>query len=314
MERLTFAVSSRYAGCRLDKYLSERFPFRSRTWWRQAVRDGAVGLHERACRPAATVREGDVCLVDPRLFEGHRQLLTPKDVPLLYEDEDVVVVDKPAGLVVHPLNTLTHGALTCLLRERLGGEIHLVHRLDRLTSGLMVVARSREASVPLDLQFRQAGVHKTYQALVDGCVAWDETSLDVDMGPEEGSHVRLRMGVVARGRGRRSVTSFRVLERWPTATLVEARPATGRTHQIRVHLAHLGHPVANDKLYGPVVDLDYFDRGLANLSPFYPDWHGLHAAALTVLHPRTGKPLTARAEPSGAMGAMIERLRGEGAP
>jgi len=307
MEPLTFRVSHRFAGHRLDKYLSERFPFRSRTWWQRAVARGAVRLSCRPAKPSSGLHGGEVCLVDPSLFEAHRRILAATDLEILHRDEAIVVVNKPPGLLVHPLGTLTRGALTCLLRARLQTEIHLVHRLDRLTSGVMVAALSRADSVPLDEQFREGVPRKTYLALAEGAPPWDARSLDVPRGPAVGSPIRIKMAVTERGKPSR--TAFRVVERFDGYVLVECRLETGRTHQIRVHLAHLGHPIHRDKLYGSAPDHEYFETGVGNLTPFFDDWQGLHAWRLSFLHPRTGERMQFEAPLRGPMAFMVDELR-----
>ena len=310
MERLTFKVSKKYADCRLDKYLSSRFPFRSRSWWGKAIGDGKIELIERPTKAATMLKGGEICAIDPSIFAAHRHVYPADDLKFLYRDSALVVLVKPAGLLVHRLNTLTSGALTCLLRERIQQEIHLVHRLDRLTSGLMVVALTKEASQILDTQFRNGQVRKTYLALVEGNVPWDERDLEVEMGKEEGSQIKIKMVVNPKESGKHSHTHFTVHERFKGNTIVEARLHTGRTHQIRLHLSHLGFPIVRDKLYGSSPDYEYYEKGIANLTPFFPDWQGLHAWQLSFRHPFTGEQLAYEVTPSGPMGDFIDGLRG----
>ena len=308
MEALTFKVSEKYSQCRLDKYLSSRFPFRSRSWWGKAISDGKIDLIDRPTKAATILKGGEICAIDPSIFSAHRHLFDGKKLNFVFHDEALVVLDKPAGLIVHRLNTLTSGALTCLLRERIHQDIHLVHRIDRLTSGLMVVALSKEASQNLDDQFRQGLVHKTYLALVEGTVPWDKEELNVLMGKEKGSHIRIKMVINPKEAGKHSHTEFKVHERLGDYTVVEAKLHTGRTHQIRLHLSHLGFPIVRDKLYGSKPELEYYEKGLANLTPFFPDWQGLHAWQLAFRHPITGKKMAFEAAPSGPMGDFIDRL------
>lgn len=307
-EQLTFRIAPHRAGARFDKYLSERFPFRSRTFWARSVDRGSARLAGRPVKGSTEVRGGDVVVLEPTLFTGLRQTLRLDQIPILWRDDAVLVVDKPAGLLVHPLNSLTHGALTDLLSRLMGRAAHVQHRLDRLTSGAMVAAFDPAAAANLEAQFRGGDVQKLYLALVDGVVAWDRREVDVEMGSDLESSIRLKMAVGGAD-PRPSRTRFTVKERFAAHSLVEAEPLTGRQHQIRVHLSFLGHPIVGDRLYGRVIDVDYFETGIANLSPFYPSWQGLHAARLEFVHPVTGAPVVAGSAPSGPMGECLERLR-----
>ncbi len=308
MEALTFKVSEKYAGCRFDKYLSSRFPFRSRSWWCKAIATGKVQIVGRPTKASVGLKGGEICAIEPSIFAGHRRVYAARDLNLFYRDENIVVLHKPAGLIVHPLNTLTRGALTCLLRARLQEEIHLVHRLDRLTSGLMVVALNRDASIVLDSQFREGLVHKTYLALVEGDVPWEEEEVILPMGKDKNAKIKIKMTVNPSENGKHSHTHFRVHERFGAYTLVEATLHTGRTHQIRLHLSHLGFPIVRDKLYGSSPDYDYYEKGVANLTPFFPDWHGLHAWHLSFRHPMTGKMHTYEAPTVDSMGDFLSSL------
>ena len=314
MDEFGFVISALHAGQRLDRYLAVRFPFRSRTWWRRAIDDGLVRLSGRRSRPAVIVQAGGVCHVSSLVFQGVRRTLACHELSILYQDDDIIVVNKPAGLIVHPRGTLTRGSLNCLLKERFGGEIHLVHRLDRFTSGVMIIARSRTASVSLDEQFRAGRVKKTYLALVEGVTRWETTNLEVHIGPLRASVVRLQMGIVSPPAGKPSTTLFRVLGRGEEHTVLQAVPLTGRTHQIRVHAAHLGHPVVRDKLYGPAIDTDYFEQGVGNLTPWYPDWHGLHASQLTICHPCHRLDMTFHCPPDGPLADYMEEKCLVGSP
>ena len=250
-------------------------------------------------------------VIDPRLFSGNRWLYNHKDLQFIHVDDALAVVEKPAGLLVHPLNALTKSSLSHLLGLSLGASVHLVHRLDRLTSGTIVVARSKSASIALDEQFRLGRVKKSYLALVEGVIPWDRREVKLDMGPDEASSIRIKMAVVDEGRGKCSHSQFTVRERFKEHTLVEARLFTGRTHQIRLHLSHLGFPILRDKLYGSKPELDYYEKGIANLTPYYPDWHALHAWRISFRHPGDGSLLSCESPPRSHFAELLKELRAE---
>ena len=171
---------------------------------------------------------------------------------LLYEDAQLVIIDKPAGLPVHPSPRWPDGTLVQWLRRRYEGtcrRVQLAHRLDRETSGVVVCTRDEDSNRRMHQAFAEQRVRKRYVALVVGEPEWDERVVDEPIGKDEASAVRMRMAVTPDGAA--SVTELRVRERLGAYALVEAAPRTGRQHQIRVHLSHLGHPIVGDKIYGP---------------------------------------------------------------
>jgi 23S rRNA pseudouridine1911/1915/1917 synthase len=176
----------------------------------------------------------------------------PSPPRVLYQDEQLLIVDKPAGVAVHPSPRWREGTIIQQLRERWGDggrALKLAHRLDRETSGVLVCTKGTEANDLMHRAFREHAVHKSYVALVEGSPAWSERVIDAPIDRHPDSRVSIRMAVVDGGAP--SQTTITVLERLPDHALVRAVPRTGRTHQIRVHLAHIGHPVAGDKIYGP---------------------------------------------------------------
>lgn len=249
---------------------------------------------------------------------GEADALPPDDEPpprLLYVDAQVIVVDKPAGLPVHPSPRWPQGTLVQWLwatfddgRTR---RIKLAHRLDRETSGAIVATRDDDSNQRLHRAFEEQRVGKRYVAIVVGAPEWDERVVDAPLGPDRGSAVRMRMGV--RSDGAPCVTELRVIERLDGHAVVEATPRSGRQHQIRAHLAHVGHPILGDKIYGP-------DEGL------FIAWHegrqdpslwarlgmrrqALHAQALTVPHPWRGEALEVLAPLPADLRARVEALR-----
>ena len=272
------AATSADAGVRLDVFVQARMADVSRSRAAALIREGRVTLNGRAAKPSAVVQEGDaveVALPPPAPLD-----LAPQDIPVgvVYEDAHVIVVDKPAGLTVHPApghpdGTLVN-ALLAIVDELpgIGGTQRpgIVHRLDKDTSGLIVVAKTDAAHRSLTRQLKERSVRKTYLALAEGRVAGDG-AVDAPIGRHP--RHRKRMAVVETGRP--ALTEYAVVERFDGAhgrlTLVEAHPVTGRTHQIRAHLAHIGHPLVGDAVYG-------------RRSPLVAR-HFLHAARLDVALP-----------------------------
>ncbi len=251
--RLSFLLDEAAAGRRVDRVAAGLLADLSRSRVQQLIAAGMVTLNGRPVRPSQAVRPGDfleVTVPPPASSE-----LQPEDIPLqvIYEDADVVVIDKPAGLVVHPAAGHPSGTLVNALLARypdlaVGGTLRpgIVHRLDRFTSGLIVVARHDAAHQSLVAQQKQRTMRKSYLALVDGHMPAREGTIEAPIGRHP--RQRKQMAVVASGRPAR--TLYRVVEELGPYTLVEARLETGRTHQIRVHFSHSGHPVLGDPTYG----------------------------------------------------------------
>lgn len=251
--QISFIVSEQEDGERLDRVLAARVADVSRTYAQTLIRDGEVKINGEVARPALRVRAADTVHVYlPPIQEPAE--LTPAHipVPIVYEDDDVLVFDKPAGIVAHPAPGHEHGTLVNILKairpelsfnsERLG----LVHRLDKDTSGVIVVAKNETSRLYLLQQWQRREVVKRYTCLVHGVIQEEEGTIDAPIGRDPNN--RKRMAVVANGRP--ALTHFRVLERFDEATLVSVIIETGRTHQIRVHLNFIGHPIVGDQTYG----------------------------------------------------------------
>jgi 23S rRNA pseudouridine1911/1915/1917 synthase len=281
--------------CRLDVFLVREGHAPTRSRAKQWADQGRVLMDGRACKASALLRGGEALAIDTTPLATEPQRAEPEDLPLtiLYEDEWLLAIDKPAGMVVHPapgswrgtiVNALLH--LGLVDRDGLtdGERPGIVHRLDKETSGVLLVARSAEAHHALTLAFRERHVHKTYLAIVLGQPASDSGVITWAIGRHP--HDRQRMSIRAR-RTREAKTAWRVVERFGDAALLEVQPETGRTHQIRVHLAALGHPVLADPVYGA--------RGRRALPAEGPGRElgrqALHAAAIDVPHPRTSERL-----------------------
>jgi 23S rRNA pseudouridine1911/1915/1917 synthase len=294
---LTFPVASEHAGQRLDRFIQNRIPRLSRTRAQEIVRACAYRADGARRRASERVRAGEtVVLVRPPLPEP--------DVPLyfdvVYEDDAIVAIDKPAGLPMHPSATYHKKTLTYLLRERFGEDApQIAHRLDRETSGLVICGRTRAAERDLKISFENRRVSKRYLAIVRGVMPDDEGRIDLELDrAREGLH--LLMEVTPRGEGYPSVTRYRVVARREDATLVLLAPESGRQHQLRVHLNAIGFPIIGDKLYGAEgcqPFLDYIEAGMTDelRRRLGHDRHALHAYELDFTHPSKGEPVTLRA-------------------
>ncbi len=302
------SVPAAAAGERLDAWLARAHPAHSRARWQQLIRDSRVRVDGTARRPNHRLAGGES--IDWDEPPPAPPALVPEDRPLdiVYEDGDILVLNKPPGLVVHPApghpeGTLVHALLFhCKDLAGIGGELRpgIVHRLDQDTSGLMVVAKNERALRDLAAQFKTREVRKEYLAL-----AWDHPE------PESGTiRTRIRRHPTRRQRmavdpleGRMSVTHYETVERFRLCTLLRLRIETGRTHQIRVHLAHIGHPVVGDTVYG---------RARGRTLPLPTRRQFLHAARLAFTHPGTGAPLEFDAPPPDDLRTIIRALRAEG--
>lgn len=282
-----FGVTEDDAGQRLDAFLA-RVSGLSRARVQQLIETGHVLLAGHPQKSHHRVSPGEA--IQLRVPPPTPLALTPEAIPLdiLYEDDDILVLNKPAGMVVHPgagrsSGTLVHALLAhCQTLPGIGGVERpgIVHRLDRDTSGGLVIAKTEAAHQSLSRQFKARQVRKTYLALVHGEVRQDTGRIEAAIGRREND--RKRMGVRTSG-GREARTAYRVLRRLPGMTLLELDLETGRTHQIRVHLAHIGHPVIGDEMYGGRRER----RRVGSNAPA-AERQLLHAWRLGFQHPRTG--------------------------
>lgn len=293
------------AGQRLDAYLAARLPELSRTRIQELIDEGHVRVGDHLPRRAQRVAPGDV--IDVEVLPRGALRALPEEIPidLLYEDEDLVVVNKPAGMTVHAGAGVASGTLVNALLHRLGtlsqaGDTlrpGIVHRLDRGTSGVIVVARNDAAHRALAAQFRERTVRKTYLALLTGGIARDAGSIRLPISRDP--HRRTRMTARLR-KGREARTDWSVLLRVGNFTLVAAEPHTGRTHQIRAHFAAIGHPLVGDTLYGAAARPRVASGLLAPLHRVF-----LHAAKLRFAHPGSGEPVEVRAPLDPALRAYL---------
>lgn len=311
-ERQLVIVPLTAAGRRFDQALAELFPDYSRSRLSEWIKSGDALLDGAMRRPRDPVRGGETVTLAAQ--PGIETRALPEDIPLVvaYEDADVLVIDKPAGLVVHPgagnpsgtlANALLHYDPKLVEVPRAG----IVHRLDKDTSGLMVVARNLRAHAALVEQLSSREVHRQYVAVAMGpMIAGGTVTAPIGRHPTD----RVRMAVVKNGRD--AITHYRVRERFRAHTLIECRLETGRTHQIRVHMAHVKHPLIGDPVYsrlanprGATAELTVMLRGFRR--------QALHAEKLAFVHPASGETVSIEADAPPDMQALIAALRADSA-
>ncbi len=282
-------------GTPLVAWLAQRFTYFDAGAWRREIAAGRVQRNGGAAVADDRLGNGDVVDYAPAPPAPRPELV----LPILFDDADLVAIDKPAHFVAHrdgafPANTFLHELER---RVHATSPLHLVHRLDRETSGVLLLARHRDAAAAMQQQFEAGTATKDYVAFVHGVVAPDRFTVDAAIGPARDSTIAARRGAVpARSPGARAArTDFEVLERFPDHTLLHARPRTGRTHQIRVHLEHAGHPIVGDAMYGRT-DAEYAEHVRRRKAGEPPqDRQRLHARSLTVRHPTSGASLVLEA-------------------
>jgi len=291
-------------GERLDQVLARLLPQHSRNRLQGWIRDGRVAVGGQTVREPKYKLYGSERLLVDEVPDERLNAAAAEDIPLdiVYEDEALIVIDKPAGLVVHPaagnwsgtlMNALLHHAPALAAVPRAG----IVHRLDKDTSGLLVVTKTLAAQTDLVRQLQARTVKRDYQALARGVVERNSGTVDAAIGRHPTQ--RTKMAVVIGGKPAR--THYRVVERFPTCTLIECSLETGRTHQIRVHLEHVGHPLVGDPVYGR--SINRVPRGPAFGRQF------LHARKLGLVHPLTGKPMVWKSPLPDDMDELLEQLR-----
>lgn len=321
-EHFRFVVDKGQTPLRIDKYLSTHMENISRHRIQLAIKQEYIRVNDTVVKANYIAKPGDVItLVMP--FEKHEYEIRPENIPLnvVYEDEDVLVINKPAGLVVHPGHGHFSGTLLNALAWHLGIDEKdscddrlgiLVHRIDKDTSGLLVIAKNDEAQLVLAKQFFDHSIERRYIAIVWGNIKEDSGTITGNIGRDPND--RLRFKVFKDGtNGKHAVTHYKVLERFGYVTVVECRLETGRTHQIRVHFNYIGHPLFNDERYGG----DQIKEGtiyskyrqfIENCFKILPR-QALHAKTLGFIHPRTGKPMSFDSPLPEDMTALIDKWR-----
>ena len=294
-------AATEHAGVRLDAFLSADGAL-TRSQAARLIAEGRVRVNGKPAAKSARLSGGETVTVDvPQLRET---ALPPQDIPLdvVYEDDDVIVVNKPTGLVVHPAPGHPDGTLVNALLHHcgdslsgIGGEKRpgIVHRIDRDTSGLIIAAKNDAAHLALSAQLKDHSLSRTYECLVTGNMKQDSGTVNAPIG--RSSADRKKMAVVPTGR--RAVTHWEVVARYPGVTHLRCRLETGRTHQIRVHMAYIGHPILGDTVYGAKKPVP----GLTGQC--------LHAAGLRFVHPRTGEPVELHCPLPPEFTAMLQKLQ-----
>ena len=303
MTRLTFTVDPADSAVRLDKYLSDRIDGVSRSAITKLIEDGKVTVGERAVSKSYKTAANDMITVD--LDDPQPVDITPEDIPLdiVYEDDDLLVVNKPKGMVVHPAPGNYSGTLVNALMHHCGdnlsginGELRpgIVHRIDKNTSGLLAVAKSDVAHAGLSAQIADHSFTREYLAVAYGNIREDELTVDAPIGRHKIDRKKM---CVTQLNSKSAVTHIKVLERLQGFTYISCRLETGRTHQIRVHLAHIGHPIAGDDVYGPAKVITALGGQC------------LHAYRLGFIHPVTGEYMEFTAEPPACFLTFLTKLR-----
>lgn len=308
LEQVRVRIDARLAGQRLDLALATVLTWRSRSSIARMIEKGMVRLEGRVVPASRKVRVGDTVEIDvPQDPVPQPRADASFDLPILYEDECMVAVDKPPGMAVHPSGRHLQGTLIHELHRRYRRPDEpeydvvprLLHRIDLETSGVVAVGLDEQFHHQVRKQFEDRLVHKTYLAVVVGRPPADEGRIDLGIVPDKTSAVRLKLTTCRAGDGQSAVTNYRLLRHNERFALVEVRPETGRTHQIRVHMAAIGCPLVGDKLYG--LDEQLFLRGIAGdldegaRESLVLERHALHSHALTFFHPRRNREVTIEA-------------------
>ncbi|EFI73006.1 MULTISPECIES: RluA family pseudouridine synthase [Segatella] len=308
---------------RIDKYLAEKNPYQSRNRIQNAADAGFIQVNGTPVKSNYKVRPNDVItlMLD---YPKHDTSIVAENIPIdvVYEDDDLMVINKAAGMVVHPgagnfTGTLIN-AIAYYLRDlesfdANNPEVGLVHRIDKDTSGLLVVAKTPEAKSALGKQFFNKTTHRSYNALVWGNIVEDEGRIEGNIGRDPKNRLRMKVFEPDSGIGKSAVTHYRVLERFGYTTLIECILETGRTHQIRAHMKHIGHPLFADETYGGNEVLrgqrsSSYKAYIQNCFKICPR-QALHAKTLGFIHPRTGQQLDFTSEWPADFSALIEKWR-----
>ena len=303
-ERIELTAAGEGLPMRIDRYLSEQLPDFSRSYLQKLLKEQGVTVQEKAVKANYKVQEGDYIVLE--IPEEQELTAEPENIPLeiLYEDDDVLIVNKPKGMVVHPAAGHNTGTLVNAVlyhcRDQLSGingvlRPGIVHRIDMDTTGALAVCKNDAAHQSLAAQLAVHSITRRYRAIVHGGFREDTGTVTGDIGRHPVDRKKMAVGVK---NGKPAVTHYRVLERFGSFTYIECELETGRTHQIRAHMAHIGHPLLGDAVYGP-----------ANC-PF-PGLQGqcLHAMVLGFIHPSTGEYLEVTAPLPEYFEALLAKLR-----
>ncbi len=298
-----FTVGTQEAGVRIDKYLAEQLPDITRSYLQKLLKDGSVQMDGKPVK--ASTKTAAEAVIELRIPEPEEPEILPEELPLdiLYEDADVILINKPKGMVVHPAAGHYSGTLVNALLYHCKGDLSgingvlrpgIVHCIDKDTTGVLIACKNDKAHNALAEQLKEHSITRKYRAIVCGSLKEDEGTVDAPLGrhPQD----RKKMAVVRTG-GKRAVTHYRVLERFDRYTYIECQLETGRTHQIRVHMASLGHPLLGDEVYG------------RTKAPFKLEGQTLHAMVLGFVHPATGAYMEWEAPLPEYFEELLEKLR-----
>ncbi len=302
METIRIEIEEQNIGKRIDAFLTEHIEGQSRSYIQKLIEQQSILVNGAETKSNYKLRKNDrveVSIPDPVPLEVQAEAI---ELNVVYEDEDLIVINKPQGMVVHPAHgnytgTIVNALLShCDNLSGINGVMRpgIVHRIDKDTSGIIVIAKTNEAHVSLSEQLKEHSITRCYNALVEGRLKKDSGTIETLIGrnPKE----RKEMAVVERN-GKRAVTHYRVLDSFENHTLVEARLETGRTHQIRVHMAYIGHPIVGDPVYG------------YKKQRFDTEGQLLHARILGFVHPRTGEYMEFEAPLPKYFQDILEKLR-----
>ncbi len=321
LQRHEFSIHKESALQRLDIYVHKRLPEYSRTLVQKLIREGRITVNGRPSKPAYELNLGDLIVCElPKLIQPH---VVPSDIPLdiVHEDDHLLAINKPPQFVVHPAAGHWDDTLVNALLHHCGvlpetDEIYkpgIVHRIDKDTSGIIIAAKTLKAHADLTRQFQERTVEKSYRAIVEGEVELDEDVIDKEIARHRKDFEK--MAVVRKGSGKAATSFYRVLERFRGFAFLEVAPRTGRTHQIRVHLASIGHPCVADSTYGRRDALFLRDLGVEG-DPLVPDprepvlmRQALHAHRIAFAHPATGERVEYAAPLAGDMDLTLRLLR-----
>ena len=302
MENYLFEIQENQQ-MRLDKYLAEQFPEQTRSYLQKLIKEGQVLVNGKTVKSGYQLSKGDevsVTIPEPKELDVEPQKM---DLDIVYEDEDVILINKPKGMVVHPApghttDTLVNGLLYHC-KDNLSGingvaRPGIVHRIDRDTTGILIVCKNDMSHNSIAAQLKEHSINRRYRALVHGNLKEDTGTVEGPIGRHPVD--RKKMAINERN-GKPAVTHYTVLERFGNYTLIECKLETGRTHQIRVHMTSIGHPLVGDEVYGPAK------------SPFKLQGQCLHAMVLGFVHPRTGEYMEFSADLPEYFEDLLKKLR-----
>lgn len=303
MELLEFTAADEEAGVRIDRCLSDKYVDLSRSYLQKLLKDQGVTVNGKIVKANYKLQAGD--LVQTTVPDLSEPDILPENIPLdiLYEDDDVLVVNKPKGMVVHPANGHTSGTLVNAIMYHCQGNLSgingvmrpgIVHRIDKDTTGALLVCKNDTAHRDLAQQLKDHTIKRRYRAIVSGNLKEDEGTVE---GPIGRHPVDRKKMAINYKNGKDAVTHYKVLERFGNATYIECRLETGRTHQIRVHMTSLGHPLLGDEIYG------------SGKNPYHLQGQTLHAMVLGFVHPRTGEYMEFSAPLPEYFLNLLEKLR-----